>query len=77
MPDEKKNITVTMTKEQWAGVIRLMREGDLEGAWFVGKDKEVAALRAAVCALSGITDEEADAMEPVRDPYPRGDDNNA
>lgn len=66
-------VSVTMTKEQWAGVIRLMMEGHQEGTYYVGRDEENAVLIGAICNQSGITGPQAYEMEPKRDYYvPRG-----
>jgi hypothetical protein len=68
------NQTVTLTREQWAGVIRLMIEGQQEAQYFVGSDEEHESLVSAICAQTAITEGEALDMEPPRNYYvPKGE----
>ncbi len=62
-------ITVQLTTEQWAGVIRLMKEGQAEGWCYEGKYVETDALIDAICQQTKISRTKADEMEPERHEY--------
>lgn len=67
------SITVSMTKEQWAHVIRLMHDGISEGLYYVGKDKEDELVLSEIYKQSGINFKEANDMEHERNYYvPKG-----
>ncbi len=68
------NKTVTLHKNQWAAIIRILRTGCNEGAYYVGKDDEEDVLMKEICDQTGMTVADADAMEPERDYYvPKGE----
>ena len=62
-------ITVKLTRDQWALVLRLMDTGHCNDFYYAGMDEEYEAIQAAMTPQIGMTTQEAFEAEPERNHY--------